>query len=117
MATMKQRPWTTGRRWTVRDRYGNDIYLTQERWEHIVAATNHPEMAAHEEDLKETLRSGRRKQDALNPQKYRYMKSFDDLAKDNTHLVAIVLFRFSEGEEGKPLPNNYIVTAYQKVIR
>jgi hypothetical protein len=25
-----------GRRWEVRDRYGNDIYLTHERWEHIV---------------------------------------------------------------------------------
>ena len=34
-----------GRRWTVRDRYGNEIYLTQERWDHIIEPTNHPEMA------------------------------------------------------------------------
>jgi hypothetical protein len=31
-------------RWTVQDRYGNSIYLTQERWEHIVQSVNHPEM-------------------------------------------------------------------------
>jgi hypothetical protein len=34
-------------RWTVRDRFGNEIYLTQERWEHIVLPFNHPERAAH----------------------------------------------------------------------
>ena len=44
------------------------------------------------------------------------MKAFDDLAAENTHLVAIVLCRFSEGEDGKPIPNNYIVTAYQQEI-
>ena len=26
---------TGGRRWVVSDRYGNDVYLTTERWEHI----------------------------------------------------------------------------------
>ncbi len=40
------------RRWVVRDRYDNDIYLTQERWEHIIGATNHPEMSTYEEHLK-----------------------------------------------------------------
>lgn len=104
------------RRWTVRDRYGNDIYLTHERWEHIVEPTNHPEMSTYEEHLKETILSGNRKQDTLNPQKYRYVKAFDDLTEDNTHIIAIVLFRFSEGTDGEPVPNNYIVTAYQKEI-
>jgi len=65
---------TAGKRWSVRDRYGNDIYLTHERWRHIVEATNHPEMSAHEEHLKATIRSGKRKQDPLNPQKYRYVE-------------------------------------------
>ncbi|MBE9128647.1 MULTISPECIES: hypothetical protein [unclassified Coleofasciculus] len=32
-----------GQRWTVRDRYSNDIYLTEERWEHIIDLENHPE--------------------------------------------------------------------------
>ena len=73
-------------------------------------------MEAHEERLKETIRAGKRKQDSLNPQKYRYVKAFDGLAEDNTHIIAIVLFRFSEGQAGKPVTNNYIVTAYQKEI-
>jgi hypothetical protein len=106
----------TGRRWIVRDRHGNEIYLTEERWEHITEPVNHPEMTAYEEHLKAVIRSGRRMQDALNPQKYRYSKAFDDLVEGDTHIVAIVLFRFSEGEDGKPISNNYIVTAYQKAV-
>jgi hypothetical protein len=105
-----------GRRWTVRDRYQNDIYLTQERWEHIIDPINHPEMSAYEEQLQETIRSGQRRQDPLNPQKYRYSKAFDELAADNTHLVAIVLFRFRESPEGRPIANNYIVTAFQQEL-
>ena len=100
----------------VRDRYDNDIYLTEERWEHITQSINHPEMLAYESHLKVTVQSGRRKQDPLNPHKYRYVKAFVDLAQDNTHIIAIVLFRFGEGEGGRPVPNNYIVTAYQKEI-
>jgi len=100
----------------VRDHYGNDIYLTHERWEHITEPMNHPEMSAYEEHLKETIQSGRRKQDPLNPQKHRYARPFDGLAEDNTHIIAIVLFRFGEGPGGEPVPNNYIVTAYQKEI-
>jgi hypothetical protein len=107
---------SAGRRWVVRDRYGNDIYLTQERWEHIVEPMNHPEMSAYEEHLKEAIQSGRRKQDPLNPQKYRYIKAFDGLTEDNTHIIVIVLFRFSEGPDGEPVPSSYIVTAYQKEI-
>jgi len=57
-----------------------------------------------------------RKQDSLNPQKYRYIKEFEDLPEGNTHIVAIILFKFKEGEVGEPVPNNYIVTAYQKEI-
>ncbi|MBI4771309.1 MAG: hypothetical protein HY784_13090 [Chloroflexi bacterium] len=100
----------------MRDRYGNDVYLTQERWEHIIERINHPEMIDAEEPLRETIRSGTRQQDPLNPRKYRYLKAFDNLAEDNTHLVAIVLFGFSEDETGRPIPNNHITTAYQKEI-
>ena len=105
-----------GRRWTVHDRYGNEIYLTQERWDHIIEPTNHPEMAEFEERLKETIQTGARRQDPLNPHKYRYVKPFDGLAEDNTHIIAIVLFGFSEDESWRPVPNNYITTAYQKEI-
>ena len=74
-------------------------------------------MSAYEEQLKETIRSGTREQDPLNPLKYRYVSAFEDLAEANTHIVAIVLFRFSMDEIGSLRPNNYIVTAYQKTIR
>ena len=105
------------RRWTVRDRFGNEVYLTQERWDHIVQPFNHPEMLAYESNLKATIQLGQRKQDTLNPEKYRYVRAFTGLAEENTHIVAIVLFRFAEGDAGRPVPNNYIVTAYQKEIR
>jgi hypothetical protein len=93
------------RRWTVRDRQGNSIYLTDERWAHILEG--HPEMALHEESLRTAVRSGARRQDSLNPQKYRYGQAFGGLPEDNTHI---------EGTDGKAQPNNYIVPAYQKQI-
>ena len=103
-------------RWTVQDHFRNAIYLTQERWDHIIGPNNHPEMVDFEGYLKKIIRTGIRKQDSLNPQKYRYVKAFEDLPEGNTHIVAIVLFRFKENEVGEPIPNNYIVTAYQKEI-
>ena len=106
----------SGRRWTVRDRHNNEVYLTYERWEHITDPINHPEMTAYEAHLRDTIRSGQRQQDPLQPQKYWHMKVFGDLAAENTHLVPIVLCRFSEGQGGRPGPNNYIVTAYQQEI-
>jgi hypothetical protein len=90
--------------------------LTQERWEHIKDPLNHPEMEDYEEGLKETVQIGIRKQDSLNPQKYRYSKEFDNLPANNTHLVAIVLFRIRETDIGEIESNNFIVTAYQKEI-
>jgi hypothetical protein len=103
-------------RWSVHDRQGNIIHLTQERWDHIIDPINHPEMTDCEHEFKLTLQQGTRKQDPLNPRKYRYNKSFDNLLKDNTHIVAIVLFSFTEKENGELEANNYIVTAYQKEI-
>ena len=106
----------SGRRWTVRDRYNSEVYLTHERWEYITDPINHPEMAAYEEHLQDTIRSGQRRQDALHPQKYRYVQAFDDLAAENTHIVAIIFCGFSAGAGGRPVPNNYIVTAFQQEI-
>ena len=88
-------------RWIVQDRYGYSIYLTQERWGHIVDSINHPEMADYENELKETAQKGARGQDTLNPQKYRYTKEFNNLPRNNTHIVAIVLFRFQERKQVK----------------
>ncbi len=105
-----------GRRWTERDRSDNQIYLTQERWEHITDPVNHPEMTDFENELRETIRSGNRKQEMLDPQKYRYSKAFENLTAKNTHIVAVVVFKFAEDEQGNPAANNFIVTAYQKKV-
>jgi hypothetical protein len=72
-------------------------------------------MMDYEEELQETIRSGQRVQDPLNPQKYRYSMAFDNLTEFNTHMIAIVLFRFRE-QAGEIIPNNYTVTAYQKEL-
>jgi hypothetical protein len=77
---------------------------------------NHPEMALDEEQLKETIQSGQRRQDALNPQKYRYVKALAEPPGGNTRIVAIVTFRFSRGDDGKPNPNNCTATAYVKAL-
>lgn len=102
--------------WAIRDRYGYKIYLTEERWEHIIDPENHPEMEAYEDELIETLRTGNRIQEPLNPQKYHYSKPFANLIAGNTHIVAIVLCRFKQGKDGQPVANNYIVTPYQKMV-
>ena len=101
-----------GCRWIERDRLSNKIYLTEERWEHITDAMNHPEMSDYENELRETIRGGSRKQEMLNPQKYRYSRAFDNLTASNTHIVAVVVFRLSEDLS----PNSFIVTAYQKKV-
>ena len=106
----------SGKRWTVQDCDGNSIYLTEERWRHIIAAENHPEMAGYEHELTQTIQRGSRNQDSLNPRKYRYIQSIGNLPLGNTHIVAIVLFTFRENKTGQPEPNYYIVTAYQKEI-
>ncbi len=49
----------SSKRWEVNDRYGDRIYLTEERWEHIVDDINHSEMLDNESELKETIRSGK----------------------------------------------------------
>ncbi len=103
-------------RWIEKDRLSNEIYLTQERWEHITNPMNHPEMLEYEAELRETIRSGNRKQEFLNPQNYRYSRKFDNLTHLNTHIIAIVIFRYTEDENNNLLSNNFIVTAYQKKV-
>jgi len=106
-----------GKRWTVQDRYGNFVYLTQERWEHVIDETGHPELESYEEWLKTTIKKGRRRQEPLNPRKYRYYHLFDDLPDDVNYLVAIVMFTFDIDENGKSIPNNFIATAFFKHIQ
>jgi len=106
-----------GKRWTVQDRDGNPIYLTEERWQHITDAGNHPEMTDFEGHLKMTIQKGRRKQEPLNPRKYRYAQEFDDLPDDFNHVVALALFGIDIDERGEARPNNFVATAFLKHIR
>lgn len=103
-----------GSRWTVTDRFGNEIYLTDERWQHIL--DGHPEMGDSEDVLKQTIRLGTRRQEPLAPAKFRYTRAVAGLPDGNTHVVAIVLFRFEEREDGSVRRNNYVVTAFQKQV-
>jgi len=107
----------SGKRWTVQDCDGNPIYLTEERWQHIGEADNHPEMVDYEDHLKVTLQQGRRRQEPLNPRKYRYVQRFDDLPPGFNHTVGIVLFGFDVNAQGETMPNNFIATAFLTHIR
>ena len=100
--------------WTVHDRYGNKIYLTAERWHHILESR--PELAAYLDELLETIRTGRRKQDMLIPNEYRYFKEFDKLLPENNHLVAVVIFKTRLDEMGNSVPNNFVITGWAKYI-
>ncbi len=102
------------KKWTVQDRYGNTIYLTEERWQHILASR--PELEALSEKFSETIRIGHRKQDALIPNEYRYFKQYDELLPDNNHLVVIVVFKTQIDEMGSCVPNNFVVTGWAKYI-
>jgi hypothetical protein len=105
-----------GKRWTVQDRHGREIYLTEERWQHITASDGHPEMVDYERELQLTIRTGRRSQDSLIPNKYHYVKAFPDLPEGNSHIIVVVLFAFATDESGRAMPNNFVTTAYQNYI-
>lgn len=105
----------TGKRWSIQDRDGNPIYLTEERWAHILSS--HPEIASHEDKIQLTLRRGKRRQEPLNPRKYRYVMYFQNLPDDFNHMVAIVLFGVVVDVHGESKPNNWLATAFMKHIR
>ncbi len=97
----------------VHDRWDNPIYLTDERWEHILEF--HEEMVDFRDELFTTLKQGRRRQEPLDPSVYTYFHPFDYLSGDNTHIIAIVKVA-SQSTSGKEVPNNFVLTAYQKTL-
>ena len=52
---------------TVSDRWGNEIYLTDERSAHIVET--HDEMIDYRQHVLVTVRAGQRRQDPFDPTK------------------------------------------------
>lgn len=95
----------------VVDRWGNEIYLTDERWQHILET--HEEMTHFREYLFETLRKGQRRQDEFDPSKYKYSKPFSDLPDDFTHVVVVAKFSRRMTTRGVEHHNNFVLTAYQ----
>lgn len=92
---------------SVIDQLGHEIYLTDERWEHI--CEEHPEMTEYKRQVLETIQRGRRFQDSVRPDVFLYYRDFGDLPAGNTSIVTVVRFGFKpDGAE-----NNFIVTAYQ----
>lgn len=72
----------------VTDRWGNRITLTDERWQHIIEW--HPELEEFQEEVLETLRRGRRRQDSVDQHKYKYIRPIEGLPFDLTHVVVVV---------------------------
>jgi hypothetical protein len=95
--------------WQAQDRYGNVIYMTEERWQH--ALEKRPWLAGCFDDVIDTIRFGRRHQDPLNARKYKYYWSCPPLEPEYNHLVVVVLFR-EETKAGNQAPNNYVVNVW-----
>lgn len=94
----------------VKDQWGHEVYLTDERWNHI--CEEHPETRDYENQILETVQRGRRFQDSVRPDVYLYYREWIELPHGNTTIVVVVRFGFTtDGSE-----NNFIVTAYQ-IIR
>ena len=96
-------------RWGMYDRYGNHIYLTQERWEHALAKC--PWLNAYF-DVLETIRHGRRQQEPLQPYKYKYYWPCIALQPEFNHLVVVVIFQETTNTADQSIPNNYVVNIW-----
>jgi hypothetical protein len=101
-----------GRLWTQRDRFGNEIYLTHERWAHITEPDNHPEVEPLFDYVAAPIRVGHRRQDPYDPNGYQYYRAFSDLPDDNTHLVVCVRFRWPTDPNGTVREEKFVTTAY-----
>jgi len=91
--------------WITKDRFGNEIVLTDERWQHIV--DGHWELNGLVDDVLDAMRFGTRKQFADDPTKYRYARKFSKLLHGYTHIIVIV----------RLAPSGFVITAYPKRVR
>jgi hypothetical protein len=101
-------------KWTVQDRYGNTVYMTTERWEH--ALESRPWLADYFKETLDTLRFGRRKQNPLRPNKYKYYWRCDDLLPEYNHIVVVVLAGERIDEKGQYVANNYVTNVWAVYI-
>ena len=97
-------------KWIVQDRRGNEIYLTEERWQHILE--RHDELHDLLDEVLETLRQGRRTQEALDPNRYRYRHPCAELPLEFNHIVVATVFRNQEQPDGTWIANNFVTSAW-----
>lgn len=86
--------------------------LKWERWQHIVAPDNHPEVVPYFDYVPMTIQRGRRRQDRYDPKGYQYYRSYLDLPDGNTHLIVCVRFRWSTQRDGTLTEEKFVTTAY-----
>ena len=97
-------------KWFVQDKRGREIYLTAERWQHII--DRHPYLRGHREDVLATIKYGRRKQQPRDPQAYVYYHPCNTLPALYTGIQVVVVFRLNWDEVIEVRANNFIVTAW-----
>lgn len=100
--------------WTVHDRYGNEIYMTQERWDYILRY--HDKLDGLLDDVLDTLRKGRRRQDPANPSKYKYYRRCDALPPEYNTIIVVVKFSTQVRPDGTFASNNFVITAWGTYI-
>ena len=96
--------------WTMHDRLGRTIYMTAERWQHITS--KHHELIGHLDDVIDTVRLGRRRQERRDPQRFRYRRACSTLPDDNTHITVVVVFSFRTLDDSTVVENNFVSTAW-----
>jgi hypothetical protein len=102
------------KRWTVTDRQGREIYLTQERWEHIIS--KHSELSGRLEDVLTTIRLGRRKSSKRNPQTFLYSRRNESLPEPYDTILVFVAFRYTYlPGSNQQVANNFVTTAWGDV--
>ena len=101
-------------RWTVHDRYGNEIYLTQERWSYILRY--HPQLEELHDELLDTLRKGRRQQQPEDPRRYKYYRYAVSLPPGYNTIVVVVKFTTQLSTDGAFAPNNFVITAWATYV-
>jgi hypothetical protein len=102
------------RQWVLYDRDGREIYLTEEQWAHIISG--HRELCHHLDDVLNTIRQGRRRQQPTDPNSYVYQLRCDSLRPPYNGIMVVVAFRFNSDEQGKLATNNFVVTAWGIII-
>ncbi len=96
------------------DRQGREIYLTHERWKHILS--KHLELDGRLDDILQTIRLGRRKQTKRDPQTFIYHRRVDNLPEPYNTILVFVAFRYSyHPQTNEQIPNNFVTTAWGDV--